>query len=158
VIRLRPAGAADVAAVTDFLAGLEPSAAWLRFGVGLGVPSRAFVHRLVSRGEDRGSWVADVDGGVVAHASWTRLPDGVSAELGIVVAEHWRRSGLGRLLGRAVGDEACAAGAERLRFEVLPANLPARSLVTHLWPTTEGRLVDGMVVYDVPLRRHAHVC
>ena len=76
MIRLRPAGAADVAAVTDFLAGLEPSAAWLRFGVGLGVPSRAFVHRLVSRGEDRGSWVADVDGGVVAHASWTRLPDG----------------------------------------------------------------------------------
>ena len=155
MIELRAATELDRGAMTDFVAGLSPDTSWLRFASGIGRPTRALVTSLLRRDATHGAWIAVRDGDIVAHTSWSLLADGVTAELAAVVSDSWRRSGLGRLLGRLAADEAAENGAQGLRLELLPSNLAARGLLLHLWPHAAGHDGGGLLVYDVPLRRTA---
>jgi ribosomal protein S18 acetylase RimI-like enzyme len=156
VIELRRATEVDHDAMLAFIADLTPDASWLRFAAGIGRPSSQLVAALIRRDATHGAWIAVRDGDIVGHTSWSLLGDGSTAEIAAVVAEAWRRSGLGRLLGRLAADDAADNGAQSLRLEVLPSNLAARGLLLHLWPHAVGRDGGGLIVYDVPLRRAVH--
>ena len=152
-LTVRPVTPDDSAAVRDFLAGLSLDSAYRRFFTGLGSPSSTLVRHLVDVDHDRREAIlAVLDGEVVGLADCTRLADGVTVELGVVVADRWQRRGLGPRLARtvlelAVGPRRAAgadarAGRERPGGPAGPPHLAgpgARPGTARCWPGTWRR-------------------
>jgi len=134
-LALRPAAADDRAAVRAFLARLSLESAYRRFFTGLGSPSSALVRCLVEVDHDRRETMLAVRAGeVVGLADCTRLADGVTVELGVVVADRWQRQGLGPRLAAAVLELAAARGAQLVRMHALAENQRVARLVRRAWP------------------------
>jgi acetyltransferase len=151
-LTIRTVTPADRAAVHGFLAGLSLDSAYRRFFAGLGSPSAALVRQLVEVDHDRReAVVAGWDEEVVGLADCTRLDDGVTVELGVVVADRWQRRGLGPRLARTVLELAIARGARMLRVHALADNDRVARLVRRSWPdAVPGR--DGTVLaWDLAL-------
>jgi RimJ/RimL family protein N-acetyltransferase len=86
-------------------------------------------------------FVAEVDGRIVARLSLSRDPHPASrhvADLGLMVAEEYRRRGIGkRLLDEAVA-WARASGIVKLELHVFPWNEPAIALYESFGFEREG--------------------
>lgn len=144
-LTVRPVTPADRAAVRGFLAGLSLESAYRRFFTGSGSPSSTLVRHFVEVDHDRREVVLAVrDGEVVGLADCARLPDGVTVELGVVVADRWQRRGLGPRLARVVLELAIARGAQRVRLHALAENDRVVRLVRRTWP-------DGVPTWDGPV-------
>jgi GNAT superfamily N-acetyltransferase len=152
VLALRPAGPDDREAVRAFLAGLSPETAYRRFFTGIGSPSPMLVRRLVEVDHDRREAVLALLGPqVVGLADCTRLAEGRTVELGVVVADAWQRLGIGPRLSRAVLDLAVARGASTLRVHALADNSRVVRLLRRQWPEHRPALDEGTLVWDLPL-------
>jgi acetyltransferase len=141
---LRRAHETDAADLAAMLAALSVESAFHRFLTGLGRPSRKLVARLLRSDDQHGAWLAvDHRSLVVGHAQWA-VADGV-ADLGVVVADHWQRRGVGRRLLRAAVSEAAVAGARALQVDVHGENHRVLRLVRTALPrarvTHEGTLL-----------------
>jgi GNAT superfamily N-acetyltransferase len=135
VLTVRTVTPVDRPAVHGFLAGLTLDSAYRRFFTGLGSPSPALVGRLVEVDHDRREAVlAGWGEQVVGLADCTRLDDGVTVELGVVVADRWQRRGLGPRLARTVLELAIARGARMVRMHALAENDRVARLVRRSWP------------------------
>jgi acetyltransferase len=77
---------------------------------------------------------------LVAEARFVRRPDSESAEFALVVADNWRRIGLGTTLTRILAQRARFAGVRRLWGDVLEDNKAMRGLAHSLG----ARLSRGM--------------
>jgi ribosomal protein S18 acetylase RimI-like enzyme len=151
-LTLRPVTPEDRAAVRGFLAGLSLDSAYRRFFTGIGSPSSALVQQLVEVDHDRREAVLAVRAGqVVGLADCTRLPDGVTVELGVVVADRWQRRGLGPRLARTVLELAMGRGTRRVRMHALADNDPAARLVRRTWPGEVPRRDGTVLAWDLPL-------
>ena len=109
-------------------------------------------------------YVAETPGGVVGRLSVGRDPHPAShhvADLGLMVAEGYRRRGIGRALLEAAVDWARAAGVTKLELHVFPHNEGAIALYDRFGFEREGyrkrhyRRPDGYVdailmAYEVP--------
>jgi RimJ/RimL family protein N-acetyltransferase len=97
--------------------------------------------RSVERHPDAAVFVAEVDGRIVARLSLSRDPHPASrhvADLGLMVAEQYRRQGIGkRLLDEAVA-WAQASGIVKLELHVFPWNEPAIALYESFGFEREG--------------------
>jgi RimJ/RimL family protein N-acetyltransferase len=97
--------------------------------------------RSVERHPDAAVFVAEVDGRIVARLSLSRDPHPASrhvADLGLMVAEPYRRRGIGkRLLEEAVA-WARASGIVKLELHVFPWNEPAIALYESFGFVREG--------------------
>ena len=134
-LTVRTVTPADRAAVHGFLAGLSLDSAYRRFFTGLGSPSSKLVGHLVEVDHDRREAVlAGWGDQVVGLADCTRLDDGVTVELGVVVADRWQRRGLGPRLARTVLELAIARGARTVRMHALAGNDRVARLVRRRWP------------------------
>jgi GNAT superfamily N-acetyltransferase len=142
----------DRGAVREFLAGLSLDSAYRRFFTGLGSPSSTLVRHLVEVDHDRReAMVAVRDGEVVGLADCSRLADGVTVELGVVVADRWQRRGLGPRLARAVLEPARDRGARRVRLHALADNDRVARLVRRTWPGRVPRRDGAVLVWDLPI-------
>jgi GNAT superfamily N-acetyltransferase len=142
----------DSAAVRDFLAGLSLDSAYRRFFTGLGSPSSTLVRHLVEVDHDRREAILAVhEDEVVGLADCTRLADGVTVELGVVVADRWQRRGLGPRLARSVLDLATARGARLVRIHALAGNDRVARLVRRTWPGAVPTRDGPVLAWDLAL-------
>lgn len=125
---IRPVTAADAAAMTAFLMGLDSRSRWLRFHGTMNPRSEALLRHLTEvDGWKHMAWVAVVstDGGgeqVVGEARWVRDGTG-GAELAMSVATAWRGRGVADQLLATLTQQARQAGLRQLVAEVMDDNL-----------------------------------
>lgn len=121
-VLLRPVRAEDEHGYAAFLADLSPEARRLRFQRWHGeADEMARFHTRVDY--DRHMvFVAEADGRIVGEAQYVANPGGRSCELGIVVADGWRHSGVAQILMRALIDAARGRGFDRMKGLVLREN------------------------------------
>ena len=99
------------------------------------------------------AFVAEVhDGAVdqpatlVAEARYVRNADSESAEFALVVADNWRRIGLGTTLTRILAQRARFTGVRRLWGDVLEENKAMRGLAHSLGARLSRAIGCGQIV------------
>jgi GNAT superfamily N-acetyltransferase len=153
VIGLRPAGPADVAAVTQLYLGLSPASFGHRFHAGR--PSPEVVGRLAALEPGTFGLIAVPYGGgdgLAGEARYVPAGDG-SAELALAVRDSWQGAGLGHRLLDGLVRRAHQDGLARLRAIVLLGNLPMlRLLERYGWvvaaPTEEFAVATLEIATD----------
>jgi len=123
-LRLRPPSSADEEGVLGFLSGLSQQSRYLRFhgfphlGLDLVRPM------LDPDWSERGALVGELDGRIVALASYVRLRDATVAEVAFAVEDAMQGRGVGTRLLEQLAERAAETGIERFLAEVLPENRP----------------------------------
>jgi len=129
-VLIRPIGPADLEALKRFFGALSPTTSRLRFHASIKeVPERllreftkpdqrqhvGFIAEAHGRGEDGAPLL-------VAEARYVRCPDSDAAEFALVVADNWRRVGLGSSLTQILLHHAGGTGVRRLCGDALADN------------------------------------
>lgn len=100
-------------------------------------------------GTDRFGLVATGPGGsVIGHAGYARI-DGHRAEAAVVVADAYRRRGLGTLLLGRLAGAATDRGIDEFVAEVLPDNGPIVTCIRRSFPLNI-RYVEGARILEFP--------
>jgi acetyltransferase len=140
LVTIRPILASDLDAMRAFFAALSRATLRLRFHSSVNELSehllRAFTmvnhHAHVAFVAETHESAVDQPTTIVAEARYVRNADSESAELALVVADNWRRIGLGTTLTRILAQRARFAGVLRLCGDVLEDNKAMRSLAHSL--------------------------
>ena len=133
---IRPVCPADLAALSDFFAGLSAETRYLRF-FGPVTPTPALLHLLSGGDAHVHALVAVRHGVIVGHAMAADQtgPRGSSVtDIGVVVADAWQGRGLGAALVRALVAGAQARGVTFVVMDVLHANPQVLAMITGHWP------------------------
>ena len=121
-LRLRAPSAADIDALVSFLDGLSRESLYLRFH-GFPTVDRRLIEPFVDPDwHERGHLVGELDGRVIALASYVRLRDPAAAEVAFAVADEYQRRGIGTRMLEQLAARAASVGIERFVAEVLPDN------------------------------------
>ena len=83
---------------------------------------------------------------LVAEARYVRNADSESAEFALVVADNWRRIGLGTTLTRILAQRARFTGVRRLWGDVLEENKAMRGLAHSLGARLSRAIGCGQIV------------
>jgi len=143
-VTIRPLAAEDGPALLAFGAAL-PQDDWLYLQNDLRNPD--VVGRLISA-RDAEHWrqllAVAADGTIAAYSSARLLPGWSShvADLQLLVAEGWRRVGLGTLLARETVDAAREIGAIKLMVDIVEEQADGLTIFTRLGFTREGLLIN----------------
>ena len=171
---IRPVAPADLAALSDFFAGLSVQSRYLRFFAPV-TPAHGLLHLLAGGPANVDAIVAVADGVVVGHAMAADRPDPADPEdpvdpedpadpgepggprgarvtdIGVVVADAWQRRGVGAALIRALLTRAQARGVTSLAMDVLPGNRQVLAMIIGHWPDAAiGRSPDSLDI-RIPL-------
>jgi GNAT superfamily N-acetyltransferase len=168
---IRPVAPADLAALSEFFAGLSVQSRYLRFFAPV-TPAHGLLHLLAGGPANVDAIVAVADGVVVGHAMAADRPDPAGPEdvadpgdpgdprgarvtdIGVVVADAWQRRGVGAALMRALLTRAQARGVTSLAMDVLPGNRQVLAMIIGHWPDAAiGRSPDSLDI-RIPLPRH----
>jgi acetyltransferase len=149
-VTIRPILPSDVDALRTFFVVLSHATLRLRFHFSLQEPSECILHEFTAIDHrDHVAFVAeahdtavDQSPTIVGEARYVRYPKSDSAEFALVVAEAWRRIGLGTSLALTLVRHARLAGVRRLCGDVLYENQAMRgfahSLSARSRPQTAG--------------------
>jgi GNAT superfamily N-acetyltransferase len=132
---IRRAQYADLAALSDFFAGLSVRTRSRRFFAPV-TPTSAMLRRLSGDAGSVDAVIAIAGGGIVGHAMAADRAgsDGDSiTEIGVVVADAWQGRGVGSALVRALIAGAQARGVTSLTMDVLPGNRQVLAMVLSHW-------------------------
>ena len=142
-IQVRHAEPGDAAALVDLArsVGAEPEG-WLITDGDWRTPSeeRRYL-RTIRRSAHAAVLVAETADGIVGRLSISRDPHPASrhvADLGLMVAQGFRRRGVGRALMVAAEDWARGVGVRKIELHVFPYNEPAIALYEDLGYEREG--------------------
>jgi GNAT superfamily N-acetyltransferase len=141
-LTVRPIRPADAPLLEAGLARLSPQSVYQRFLSPKPRLSRRELRYLTEvDGVMHHALVAlDADGDLVAVGRWVRDADRPEeAEIAIVVADCLQRRGVGRGLGLALADAACAHGVRRFTATILPGNRAAERLLAVVQERLEAR-------------------
>jgi ribosomal protein S18 acetylase RimI-like enzyme len=152
---IRPVRPADLAALSDFFAGLSARTRYLRF-FGPVTPGPDLLRLLSGCGDHTDALVAVRGGVIIGHAMAAGLagPRGARmTDIGVVVADAWQGQGVGSALIRGLVAGVQARGVTSLAMEVLPDNYPVLAMIKGHWPGSRiGHSRDG-VTFCVQLPR-----
>jgi RimJ/RimL family protein N-acetyltransferase len=149
--RVREATEADLEGLLDLVEAVAAEGRWLAAEPPVDRASRGELWRAVIRGERPGaafvavpepsdpSAPAATHGEVIGSLGLEPTSYGV-ASLGMMVAEAWRRRGVGRALMDAAFAWARQAGMHKISLEVWPHNHAARALYRSMGFVEEGYL------------------
>ena len=156
IVRIRPIAAADATLIHEFVASLSSEARYLRFMAAVKGLSGDVLDRLTRVDQRRDAALVAVvitDGAdrVVGVARYARNADVESCDFAIVVADDWRRKGLGSFLLILLIDTACARGLKRMGSDVLAINEPMK-VFAKAHGFTLSRSHDGPTLVRVELR------
>ncbi len=159
---IRPVSSAELAALSDFFAGLSDQTRYRRFFAPVR-PSHALLDLLAGGPAHVDAIVAVADGVIVGHAMAAELPESASpcagraADVGVVVADAWQRQGVGAALMRSLIARAQARGVTALAMDVLPGNRRVLSMILAHWPDAAvGHSPDGLdISISLPSARPA---
>ena len=140
LVTIRPIRPSDLHALRTFFTALSRATLRLRFHTSVNELSehllRAFTvvsnHAHVAFVAEIHDSTADLPTTLVAEARYVRIADSESAEFALVVADDWRRLGLGTALTRILAQRARFAGVRRLWGDVLEDNGAMRGLASSL--------------------------
>jgi len=150
-VRIRPIAPGDLNALGAFFTALTPTARRLRFLAQVNeVPTDLLVNFSRVDHWSHVALVAEPCGSagplLIGEARYVRGPRAECAELALVVAEAWRRVGLGSALTRALLRSARAGGVRRLCGDALAENdailCLMRSFGARWVPTADLRIVQ----------------
>ena len=156
---IRPAAPADLAALSDFFAGLSVESRYLRFFAPV-TPGGGLFHLLSGSPANVDAIVAVAGGIIVGHAmaaDGSEDPCGSRVtDVGVVVADAWQRRGVGAALMRALIIRAQARGVTSLVMDVLPGNRRVLAMIIAHWPdTVVGHSPDSLDIdIRIPLPRY----
>jgi acetyltransferase len=131
-VTIRPILPADLDALRRFFAALSRATRRLRFHSSINEISEALLRQFTMVNHRALAFVAEFHGAadqpatLVADARLVRNADSDSAEFALVVADNWRRVGLGTRLTRILAQRARFAGVRRLCGDVLDDNKAMR--------------------------------
>ena len=155
---IRPARAADLAALGDFFAGLSAQSRYLRFFAPV-TPGPDLLRRL-SGGDGHTDAVVAVRGGVIighamaADQAGTQSDRGArTTDIGVVVADAWQGRGIGAALVRALITGAQARGVTEVTMDVLPGNQRMLAMIRSHWPAASISRSDDHLSIVVRLPR-----
>lgn len=135
---IRPVRPADLAALSDFFAGLSMQSRYQRFFAPV-TPGPALLRILSgSAGATVDAMIAITDGGIVGHAMAAdrAVPlGGRTTDIGVAVADAWQGRSVGSALMHALIPRARARGVTSLTMDVLPGNHRVLAMITGHWPT-----------------------
>jgi acetyltransferase len=139
-VSIRPILPSDLQALRTFFATLSRETRRLRFHSAIGELSEHLLREFTMvNHRAHVAFVAEIhDSGVdpsttlVAEARYVRSADSESAEFALVVADSWRRIGLGTTLTRIIAQRARFAGVRRLCGDVLEDNKAMRGFAHSL--------------------------
>jgi ribosomal protein S18 acetylase RimI-like enzyme len=146
---IRPAHAADEAALGDFFAALSPHSRYLRF-FGPVTPGPALLRRLCGSAEGVDAVVAVRGGLIIGHAMAADQagPYGSRVtDIGVVVADAWQGRGVGAALMRALVTGAQARGLTSMTMDVLHGNQRVLAMILAHWPAARiDHSGDGLAI------------
>jgi ribosomal protein S18 acetylase RimI-like enzyme len=146
---IRPAHAADEAALGDFFAALSPHSRYLRF-FGPVTPGPALLRRLCGGAEGVDAVVAVRGGLIIGHAMAADQagPHGSRVtDIGVVVADAWQGRGVGAALMRALVTGAQARGLTSMTMDVLHGNQRVLAMILAHWPAARiDHSGDGLAI------------
>jgi RimJ/RimL family protein N-acetyltransferase len=136
---VRPAREEDLDALVELYAAVAAEGRWI--GAEAPVDRERRRQRFAEQLQSDGTvmLVADADGRLVGQLGLHVAGYGV-ADLGMLVAEGWRRRGVGSALLAAGIDRARQAGAHKVALQVWPHNHAAIALYERFGFQVEGRL------------------
>jgi acetyltransferase len=137
---IRPIGPADRDALKGFFAALSPVTSRLRFHAPINeVPERLLREFTKPDQREHVGFIAEAHGRaadgaplLVAEARYVRCRDSDAAEFALVVADGWRRVGLGSSLMQTLLRHARLAGVQRLCGDALADNEAMRRFMRSL--------------------------
>jgi acetyltransferase len=140
VVTIRPILPSDLDGLRTFFTALSHAAVRFRFHSSLNELSERLLRTFTMVNHDAHvAFVAETDESaadkfttIVAEARYVRSADSQSAEFALVVADDWRRVGLGTTLTRVLAKCARFAGVLRLCGDVLEDNKAMRGLAHSL--------------------------
>ena len=162
---IRPVRPADLAALSDFFAGLSVESRYLRFFAPV-TPARDLLHLLSGGPANVDAIVAVAAGVIVGHAMAADRPYpknpgdpgdrcGVRVtDVGVVVADAWQRGGMGAALMRALVTRAQDRGVTSLAMDVLPGNRKVLAMVIGHWPDAAIEHSPDSLDIRIPLPRY----
>jgi len=161
LVTIRPVLPSDLDALRTFFAALSRATLRLRFHSPVNDLSEHVLHEFTTVNHlVQAAFVAEVhDGGaagqlpaLVAEARFVRNADSESAEFALVVADDWRRIGLGTMLTRILVQRARFTGVRRLWGDVLEDNQAMRGFAHSL-----GARLSRAIGYGQMLRLSLNV-
>jgi ribosomal protein S18 acetylase RimI-like enzyme len=159
---IRPAHAADEAALGDFFAALSPHSRYLRF-FGPVTPGPALLRRLCGGAEGVDAVVAVRGGLIIGHAmaadqAGPPCPYGSRVtDIGLVVADAWQGRGVGAALMRALVTGAQARGLTSMTMDVLHGNQRVLAMILAHWPAARiDHSGDGLAIRIRLEDQHQH--
>lgn len=146
-VLMRPIRPEDAEAEMEFVEGLSPQSRRMRFMSALRTLTPALLARFTQIDYDREmAIVAMVDEGgrekEIGVARYIRLPDGVSCEYAIVVADEWQGRGLGYALMQRLIEVARERGVRRMMGYVLARNAGMLKMCEELGFSVNGEPDD----------------
>jgi GNAT superfamily N-acetyltransferase len=153
---IRRVRSSDLAALSDFFAGLSPSTRYLRFFAPL-TPSRAMLCRLSGGTGTADAVVAIAGGAVIGHAMAADRAGprgGPMTDIGVVVADAWQGGGVGSALVRALITRAQARGVTSLAMDVLPGNHRVLAMIASHWTAARTEQSADCLTVQVRLPQH----
>ena len=161
---IRPARPTDLAALSDFFAGLSARTRYLRFFAPI-TPSPALLRLLCGGDGTTDAVVATAGGLIIGHAMAAdragpqnpeepQDPRGARmTDIGVVVADAWQGRGVGSALVRALLTAAQARGVTSLAMDVLPGNRQALAMIAGHWPAARINPAQDYITIGVQLPR-----
>ena len=143
LVTIRPILPSDLDALRTFFAALSRATLRFRFHSSINELSEHLLRAFIVNDRAHVALVAEINDStanqapkLVAEARFVRHPDSETAEFALVVADNWRRIGLGTMLTRILAQRARFTGVRRLCGDVLEDNKAMRgfahSLGAHL--------------------------
>jgi GNAT superfamily N-acetyltransferase len=135
-VQYRSATAADCEAIRWFVAGLSLRTRFLRFFTPASPLSSAVLRAMCRADRTTDVLVATHGGMIVGHAMAVDSvsPDGCRVtDIGVVIADHWQRRGVGSMIMGRLVTRAAARGVSVLVMDVLPENRPMLAIISRRW-------------------------
>jgi acetyltransferase len=138
-VSIRPILPSDLEPLRTFFAALSRETRRLRFHSSIGELPEHLLREFTMVNRAHVALVAEIHNGavdpsptLVAEARYIRNADSESAEFALVVADNWRRIGLGTTLTRILAQRARFTGVRRLCGDVLEDNKAMRGFAQSL--------------------------
>jgi RimJ/RimL family protein N-acetyltransferase len=138
-VTVRPAREEDIDALVDLLAAVAEEGRWIAVEAPVDRERRRQRYAEDLQRDNTVQLVAAAGGELVGELGLRLAGYGV-ADLGMLVADGWRRRGVGSALLRAGIDWARQAGAHKIALQVWPHNRAAIALYERFGFQHEGRL------------------
>ena len=150
-LRLRSPLAKDAPALIEFLKDLSPQSLHNRFHGFPSVNEKLVAAFLEPDWRERGHLVGEMEGRVIALASYVRLRDPTAAEVAFAVADDFQRRGIGTRLLEQLAERAALVGIERFVAEVLAENRQMLSVFEAVGFESTRKLESGTVEVEFPI-------